>query len=176
MATFQKMEGPSFFYKLLAISCILSLLSGCSGMRPEQKKTEQAPPPQVEEKFEQASKADPAPPQPPPEPPNQNPPEPPMSPPVLEKPKPPPSPQPVPPPPPPLRTVKILWESVNLRDGPGLQHKVIGNVKRGTSLIVLEERGNWLRVRLEGGKEAWVSKAATSEAPKPPPPSKPKPM
>jgi hypothetical protein len=86
----------------------------------------------------------------------------------------------------PLRTTQVVWDSVNLREGPGLIHKVIGNLKKGTSLKIIEVQGDWLRVRLGNGSEAWVNKSATSEAPKPlpsppPPPSnvpppKPTPM
>jgi uncharacterized protein YgiM (DUF1202 family) len=68
---------------------------------------------------------------------------------------------------------------VNLREGPGTNYKVIGNVKKGTSLKILEVKGDWLYVRLEDGSEAWVSKLATSEgsnsSPSSPPP-KPTPM
>jgi curli biogenesis system outer membrane secretion channel CsgG len=64
------------------------------------------------------------------------------------------------------RTTQVIWASVNLREGPGTKYKVIGNIKKGTSLIILEEQGDWLFVRLEDGKEAWVSKKATSEATK----------
>jgi SH3-like domain-containing protein len=56
---------------------------------------------------------------------------------------------------------------------------VIGNLKKGTSLKILEVKGDWLRVRLEDGSEGWVSKLATSEAPPPSPspaPPKPTPM
>jgi curli biogenesis system outer membrane secretion channel CsgG len=74
-----------------------------------------------------------------------------------------------PPPPPPLRTTQVAWDSVNLREGPGTGYKVIGNAKKGTSLKILEVDGDWLRVRLENGSTAWVSKLATSEAPKPRP-------
>lgn len=74
-----------------------------------------------------------------------------------------------PPSPPPLRTAEVLWDSVNLREGPGKGYKVIGNAKKGTSLKILEVDGDWLRVRLEDGSSAWVSKLATSEAPKPSP-------
>ncbi len=83
------------------------------------------------------------------------------------------SPKVTPPPPPPLPTTQVVWDSVNLRKGPGTSYKVIGNVKKGTSLKILEVNGDWLRVRLEDGSAAWVSKLATSEAPKPsssPPP------
>jgi curli biogenesis system outer membrane secretion channel CsgG len=84
-----------------------------------------------------------------------------------------------PPPPPPLPTTQVVWDSVNLRKGPGTSYKVVGNVKKGTSLKILEANGDWFRVRLEDGSSAWVSKLATSDAPKassspspsPPPPT-----
>jgi curli biogenesis system outer membrane secretion channel CsgG len=86
---------------------------------------------------------------------------------------------PPPPPPPPLPTTQVVWDSVNLRKGPGTSYKIVGNVKKGTSLKILEVNGGWLRVRLEDGSTAWVSKLATSEAPKasssPPPPPPPPP-
>jgi curli biogenesis system outer membrane secretion channel CsgG len=73
--------------------------------------------------------------------------------------------------PPPLRTTQVEWKSVNLRKGPGTNYKVIGNARKGTSLKILEVDGVWLHVQLEDGSTAWVSKMATSEAPKPPPPA-----
>ena len=70
--------------------------------------------------------------------------------------------------PPPSRTsltqAEVKWATVNLREGPGTNYKVVRTVKKGTSLAILEEKKDWLRVRLEDGKEAWVSKAATSRA------------
>ena len=78
-----------------------------------------------------------------------------------------------------LRVTQVVWANVNLREGPGTNYKVIGNVKKGTSLKILEVKGDWLYVRLEDGSEAWVSKLATSEgsnsSPSSPPP-KPTPM
>ncbi len=84
---------------------------------------------------------------------------------------------PPPPPPPPLPTTQIIWDSVNLRKGPGTNYNIVGNVKKGTSLKILEVNGGWLRVRLDDGGTAWVSKLATSEAPKAssPPPQPPPP-
>ncbi len=70
------------------------------------------------------------------------------------------------PPPPPLPSTQVVWDSVNLRKGPGTGYKIVGNVKKGASLKILEVSGGWLRVRLEDGSTAWVSKLATSEAPK----------
>jgi hypothetical protein len=66
----------------------------------------------------------------------------------------------------PSRTTEIVWASANLREGPGMNYRVIGSAKKGTSLRVFEDSGSWLRVRLEDGKEVWVSKSATPEAPK----------
>jgi curli biogenesis system outer membrane secretion channel CsgG len=81
-----------------------------------------------------------------------------------------------PPSPSPLRVTQVVWANVNLREGPGINYRVIDNVKKGTSLKILEVKGDWLRVRLEDGSEGWVSKLATSEAPPPsPPPAPPKP-
>ena len=85
---------------------------------------------------------------------------------------------PPPPSPPPLPTTQIVWDSVNLRKGPGTSYNIVGNVKKGTSLKILEVNGGWLRVRLDDGSTAWVSKLATSEAPKassPPSPQPPSP-
>jgi uncharacterized protein YgiM (DUF1202 family) len=81
----------------------------------------------------------------------------------------------------PLSVTKVVWTAVNLREGPGTSYKAVGNVKKGTSLAILAVKGNWLHVRLEDKSEAWVSKAATSEASKPPStspttPSKPRPL
>jgi uncharacterized protein YgiM (DUF1202 family) len=81
----------------------------------------------------------------------------------------------------PPRVTQVVWGSVNLREGPGTNHKILGIVKKGTTLTVLEEKEGWLHVRLKDGKEAWIAKAATSEAPKTAPapqssPPKPRPM
>ena len=78
-----------------------------------------------------------------------------------------------------LRVTQVVWAFVNLREGPGTNYRVVGNAKKGTSLRILDVKGDWLRVRLEDGTEAWVSKLATSEASNSnssPPPPKPTPM
>ena len=88
--------------------------------------------------------------------------------------------RPAQPPPPsplsaPLRVTEVVWALVNLREGPGMNYKVVGTAKKGASLKIFEEKGGWLRVVVTDGKEVWVSKSATSEAPKPSPPSGPPP-
>ena len=78
----------------------------------------------------------------------------------------------------PIFTTKVVWASVNLREGPGANYKIIGNAKKGTSLEVLKKGGDWFQIRLKNGSEAWVVKSATSDAPKPsssPPPQPPPP-
>jgi curli biogenesis system outer membrane secretion channel CsgG len=64
------------------------------------------------------------------------------------------------------RVTQVTKSVENLREGPGTNYKIIGNVNKGTSMAILEEKGNWLRVRLEDGTEAWIWKLSTSEAPK----------
>jgi len=88
-----------------------------------------------------------------------------------------PPPPPVVTPPPSLRATQVVWGNVNLRKGPGTNYKVIGNVKKGTSLKILETKGDWLHIRLDDGNKAWVNKLATSEGSNSSPsPSPPKPM
>jgi len=65
------------------------------------------------------------------------------------------------------RRTEIVLASVNLREGPGMNFKIISVLKKGTKLTVLEEKAGWLRVRLEDGKEGWVGKATTSEGVQP---------
>jgi hypothetical protein len=79
------------------------------------------------------------------------------------------------PPPKPLPKTEVAWGTVNLREGPGMKYKVVGKVTKGASLAVLEEKEGWLHIRLESGKEAWISKSATSEGAKAQPASTPSP-
>jgi hypothetical protein len=61
---------------------------------------------------------------------------------------------------------QVAWTTANLREGPGMKYKVVGKVTKGTSLTILEEKGEWYHVRMKSGKEAWISKTATSEGAK----------
>ena len=103
--------------------------------------------------------------------------------PSLPPPRPPESPAVIPAPA--LRITEVVWTSVNLREGPGMRYGIVGNVKKGTSVAILEDKGEWLHIQLEDGKEAWIFKSATVVSPKSPSPgdppkskrvSKPKPM
>jgi curli biogenesis system outer membrane secretion channel CsgG len=61
--------------------------------------------------------------------------------------------------------VYVKWPTVSLREGPGMNFKSLAEVSKGTQLSVLEDRGQWLRVGLEDGREGWIGKATTSETP-----------
>jgi uncharacterized protein YgiM (DUF1202 family) len=72
------------------------------------------------------------------------------------------------------RTTEIALGIVNLREGPSMNHKIIRVLKKGTKLIVLEDKLGWLRVRLEEGIEGWVAKSMTLEGVRPSPAVSPK--
>ncbi len=72
------------------------------------------------------------------------------------------------------RTTEIALSLVNLREGPTTKYKVIHVLKKGTKLIILEEKLGWLRVRLVEGIEGWVSKSTTLEGIHPSPAVLPK--
>jgi len=65
---------------------------------------------------------------------------------------------------PPLSKGNVVWVYVNLREGPGIQYKIIGRGYMKNSFAILAENPGWLRVRLENGAEGWMSKKATSDS------------
>jgi len=162
--------------RILVIAAAVFLLFGCSAIdrliHPGVKSgSPEEPAAETGQKEESTAKAKPEPPVAVPAEKPSPPPPPPSPPPPPKSPKP--APAPV------LRVAQIVWSAVNLREGPGMNYKVIGNAKKGTSLGILEDKGQWLHVRIEDGKEVWVFKSATSLAPQNPPASpapKPKPM
>ena len=64
-----------------------------------------------------------------------------------------------------MRMVYVKWPSVSLREGPGTNYKASVEVKKGTHLAVLEDKGQWLRVGLEDGQEGWIGKGTVSDKP-----------
>ena len=46
---------------------------------------------------------------------------------------------------------------LNLRDGPGTRHEIIGRLSPGDRVDVEETLGLWTRVRLPSGARGWVS-------------------
>lgn len=63
------------------------------------------------------------------------------------------------------RVLYVNWPVVSLREGPGLNFKIIFELKKGTILTVIEEQEHWFRVKVEDGLEGWVGKATVSETP-----------
>ena len=59
----------------------------------------------------------------------------------------------------------MKWPTASLREGPATDYKVVAEVKKGTGLMVLEDKGQWLRVGLEDGREGWIGKGTISEVP-----------
>jgi len=53
-------------------------------------------------------------------------------------------------------TARVASSRANVRSGPGTQYRVIERLKRGDSLDVQEKKGGWVRIRLKGGKKAWI--------------------
>jgi uncharacterized protein YgiM (DUF1202 family) len=51
-----------------------------------------------------------------------------------------------------------------------MKGKITRVVKKGTKLIVLEEKLGWFHVRLEDGAEGWIAKSMTTEGVQPSPP------
>jgi hypothetical protein len=56
---------------------------------------------------------------------------------------------------------KVIWVYVNLREGPGIQYKIIGKAYMKNTFEILAESTGWFRVRLENGNVGWMSKKAT---------------
>jgi uncharacterized protein YgiM (DUF1202 family) len=128
----------------------LLLVAGCASAPPEQAK-DPAPP------VAASPAPTPAPAPPPPAPAAPPPPAP-----VQPAPPPPALAVVAPPAPAPKEKLAIKTSLANLREAPGNKAKIIGVLKQGTRLEVLEERDQWFRVRVEDGREGWVAESVTS--------------
>jgi len=49
--------------------------------------------------------------------------------------------------------------NTNVRAGPGLDRTVITTLRRGTPVVGYSYKGEWVRVRLEDGREGWIYQA-----------------
>ncbi|WP_456273920.1 SH3 domain-containing protein [Bacillus sp. AK031] len=52
---------------------------------------------------------------------------------------------------------KVTVHSLNLRDKAGLSGSVTGSVKKGEVYQILEEKNNWYKLSLKGGKTGWAA-------------------
>lgn len=46
--------------------------------------------------------------------------------------------------------------SLNMRSGPGIENKLAGSAKKGEKVTVLEQSGEWSRIKKSNGIEGWV--------------------
>ncbi len=56
--------------------------------------------------------------------------------------------------------VRVGWVArpeVNVRVGPGLDQKEIGEAVLGTQVIILDEKGDWYKVALDNGTTGWMA-------------------
>ena len=65
---------------------------------------------------------------------------------------------PPPPPPPPTERQVVVTANLNVRSGPSGLAKDIGTLKEGTDITVVEESGDWLKL-----KEGWIHGGYTKE-------------
>ena len=47
---------------------------------------------------------------------------------------------------------------VNVRTGPGLNFDIVAKIEKEVPMVIIEERDDWFRVKLEDGRFAWVAK------------------
>jgi len=66
-------------------------------------------------------------------------------------------------------TATVTAETANLMKGPGPRYPILGELKRGEAVQVLNERGEWTNVRSSGGLEGWVFRGLLTEPRVPPP-------
>ncbi|KKB72615.1 MULTISPECIES: SH3 domain-containing protein [Bacillus] len=50
----------------------------------------------------------------------------------------------------------VATDKINVRSGPGLSHDIVSVVKRDETYPILEEKGDWIQIRLSGGQKGWV--------------------
>jgi SH3-like domain-containing protein len=50
----------------------------------------------------------------------------------------------------------------NFREGAGTSMRILRVLRQGARLEILEERNDWLRVRLDDGQEGWVAASVTA--------------
>jgi uncharacterized protein YgiM (DUF1202 family) len=60
-------------------------------------------------------------------------------------------------------TVIVTAPLVNVRNGPGMSHESIKQVKRDDVLDFIAEQGEWFQVQLGGGRTGWVHRNVASK-------------
>ncbi len=73
---------------------------------------------------------------------------------------------PVPPPASAATVFRTTASTLNVRKGPGTGYKRTNKLPRGTAFTVLDEDGNWYKIKTLKGVTGWVSKTYTAETAK----------
>lgn len=55
------------------------------------------------------------------------------------------------------RTITILENKTNIREGPGLSYQKVGQVNKGDSFTILNEKDDWIQIHLSNNKKGWVA-------------------
>ena len=55
------------------------------------------------------------------------------------------------------RNITVLEDQTNIREGPGLSYSKIGQVKKGATFPILDEKEDWIQIKLTNGKKGWVA-------------------
>ena len=54
-------------------------------------------------------------------------------------------------------SVKIVVNSLNVREKPGLTHPVIGYVQKNERFTILDLKDNWVQINLKSGYKGWIA-------------------
>lgn len=52
--------------------------------------------------------------------------------------------------------LKVIKDDCNLREGPGLDHKVISKLDNGEEVVGFSFKGSWVRVETKSGQSGWI--------------------
>lgn len=55
------------------------------------------------------------------------------------------------------RTVTVLENKTNIREGPGLSYQKTGQVHKEESYLILQEKDDWVQIQLAANKKGWVA-------------------
>jgi N-acetylmuramoyl-L-alanine amidase len=62
------------------------------------------------------------------------------------------------------KTATITVNHLNVREGPGLHYRVIKRVNKGETYTVIEQKNDWIQLRLNAKETGWISLQYASEA------------
>ena len=67
----------------------------------------------------------------------------------------------------PDKQIAVIAQRLNVRSGPGVNQAVVGQVVRGTRLVIQGSAAGWWYVQLPDGESGWVMAAFTTLPPQP---------